>query len=125
MFSKAHDMKLKHTLLIKRMSQARQNSQISSKFGFQDPDRKEHKHNYAAKYIHENVENIARVLYDERSHFYPRQSLECTEDGSCNQFHEARNLKYRIEDVESTLQPEHPISKGVGQFKTTIGNESF
>jgi hypothetical protein len=104
------------------MSQAKGNSQLASKFGFDDPDRKNHKHNYTAQYIEKNIDKIAQYLYG--SNYF---EFTCfPENGKCLCLDkEHPNIKltdYVIKNVNiKSLDPEKLISKGKGQYKTTIG----
>jgi hypothetical protein len=99
------------------MSKGRENTQLHTKFGFYDPDRKNHKHNYASQYIKDNVDTIAKRICDVEEFF-----IEKNYDCDCGSWHEGQILDRSIISAHASYwKPEYVLSKGTGQYQTTIG----
>lgn len=101
------------------MSKGADSTQLCTKFGFQDPDRQNHKHNYASSYIVENIEPIVRTIYNPETFLESHDThYECP----CGEWKLGNVTNVTWDSIKIfEWKPEAPICKGSGQYQTTVG----
>lgn len=114
------------------MSNAKNNCQLSSKFGFQDPDRSNERHQLTALYVENNIDVIMRSIYSkDKGKFSPLGIADYAETifyncEVCGNSHDVEVDSAIITRISSYgLKPEAVLSKGEGQYKTSIGFIDF
>ncbi len=92
-----------------------QNNTLLSKLGFQDPDKKNSKHDAAIHFVRQP--EVLQQINDEFFSSFHIGYGDVIEAFSIP----GEKAQIIVTGIKSTYETEHPITKGKGQYKQTIG----